>query len=214
VVQPSSSRHGRDRASVLQSYITGPACPRRAVRPLPPMSQGWTPSDKAVAKVAADRARRRAEQEAIRFHADYKMTALRTCGRSNSRSENGARTDSIALRSTTNGLMSSSRAGLPEVGYSIPTSSGCHQNVYMQSMPKPNNHGAGKHGIAVAIVWLWLLTGCGGTQVRPLSDGYEEVLVNYRGMGEPEMTQHKLVYKDSRGHRVIVWPWVFRGLYP
>jgi hypothetical protein len=67
--------------------------------------------------------------------------------------------------------------------------------------------------LAAGIACLWLLTGCGGTRVRPLSDGYEEVLVTYRGMGEPEMTQHKLAYKDSRGHRVIVWPWVFSEVF-
>jgi hypothetical protein len=31
--------------------------------------------------------------------------------------------------------------------------------------------------------------------VKPLGGGYEEVLVTYRGMGEPEMTQHKLVQR-------------------
>jgi len=40
------------------------------------MSHGWTPNDKAVAKAAADRARRRAEQEAIRLHAEYKINGI------------------------------------------------------------------------------------------------------------------------------------------
>jgi hypothetical protein len=40
------------------------------------MSHGWTPDDKAVARAAAERARRRAEQEAIRLHADYKVNSV------------------------------------------------------------------------------------------------------------------------------------------
>jgi len=40
------------------------------------MSHGWTPNDKAVAKAAADRARRRAELEAIRLHAEYKINGI------------------------------------------------------------------------------------------------------------------------------------------
>ena len=40
------------------------------------MNHGWTPDDKAVAKVAAERARRRAEQEAIRLHAVYKINSI------------------------------------------------------------------------------------------------------------------------------------------
>src|SRR4051812_2185232 len=40
------------------------------------MSHGWTPNDKAVAKAAAERARRRAEQEAIRLHAEYKIDSI------------------------------------------------------------------------------------------------------------------------------------------
>ena len=40
------------------------------------MSQGWTPNDKAVARAAADRARRRAEQEAIRLHGAYKINSI------------------------------------------------------------------------------------------------------------------------------------------
>jgi hypothetical protein len=40
------------------------------------MSHGWTPNDKAVAKAAAERARRRAELEAIRLHADYKIESI------------------------------------------------------------------------------------------------------------------------------------------
>ena len=40
------------------------------------MSHGWTANDKAVAKAAADRARRRAEQEAIRLHAQYKVNSV------------------------------------------------------------------------------------------------------------------------------------------
>jgi hypothetical protein len=37
------------------------------------MSRGWSESDKAVAKVAAERARRRAEQETIKLHQNYKI---------------------------------------------------------------------------------------------------------------------------------------------
>jgi len=37
------------------------------------MSHGWSQSDKAVAKVAAERARRRAEQEAMQLHRNYKV---------------------------------------------------------------------------------------------------------------------------------------------
>ena len=40
------------------------------------MSHGGTPNDKAVAKAAAERARRGAEQEAIRLHADYKIKSI------------------------------------------------------------------------------------------------------------------------------------------
>ena len=40
------------------------------------MSHGWTLNDKAVAKAAAERARRRAEQEAMRLHADYKIKSI------------------------------------------------------------------------------------------------------------------------------------------
>lgn len=40
------------------------------------MSYGWTPNDKAVAKAAAGRARSRAEQEAIRLHADYRISSI------------------------------------------------------------------------------------------------------------------------------------------
>jgi len=46
------------------------------------MSHGWNLSDKNVAKTAAEKARRRAEQETIRLHADYKITASTTCGHS------------------------------------------------------------------------------------------------------------------------------------
>jgi hypothetical protein len=37
------------------------------------MSHGWSQNDKAVAKVAAERARRSAEQEAIQLHQTYKV---------------------------------------------------------------------------------------------------------------------------------------------
>jgi len=37
------------------------------------MSRGWSESDKAVAKVATERARRRAEQETIKLHQNYKV---------------------------------------------------------------------------------------------------------------------------------------------
>jgi hypothetical protein len=40
------------------------------------MSHGWTLNDKAVAKAAAERARCRAEQEAMRLHADYKIKSI------------------------------------------------------------------------------------------------------------------------------------------
>jgi len=40
------------------------------------MSHGWSPNDKAVAKTAAERARRRAEQEAIRLHDEYKVNSI------------------------------------------------------------------------------------------------------------------------------------------
>jgi len=40
------------------------------------MSRGWTLNDKAVAKAAAERARRRAEHEAMRLHADYKIKSI------------------------------------------------------------------------------------------------------------------------------------------
>jgi len=37
------------------------------------MSHGWSAEDKGIAKAAAERARRRAEQEAIALHATYKI---------------------------------------------------------------------------------------------------------------------------------------------
>jgi hypothetical protein len=37
------------------------------------MSHGWSQNDKAVAKVAVERARRRAEQEAMQLHQNYKV---------------------------------------------------------------------------------------------------------------------------------------------
>jgi hypothetical protein len=40
------------------------------------MNSGWTPNDKAVAKAAAERARRRAEQEAMRLYAEYKVRSI------------------------------------------------------------------------------------------------------------------------------------------
>ena len=40
------------------------------------MSNHWSPKDKAVAKTAAERARRRAEQEAITLHANYKINGI------------------------------------------------------------------------------------------------------------------------------------------
>jgi hypothetical protein len=46
-----------------------------------------------------------------------------------------------------------------------------------------------------------------------LGGGYDEVLVTYRGMGEVAMTQHKLRYTDSHGHRAIVWEWVFSEIF-
>jgi len=67
--------------------------------------------------------------------------------------------------------------------------------------------------LAAGTTILWLLAGCGRTQVKPLSGGYEELLVTYRGMGEPEMTQHKLAHRDARGSRATVWPWVFSEVF-
>ncbi len=40
------------------------------------MSDGWSDSDKAVAKAAADRARKRAEEEAIALHAAYPIRVI------------------------------------------------------------------------------------------------------------------------------------------
>ena len=40
------------------------------------MSDHWSPKDKAIAKNAAERARRRAEQEAIALHANYKINGI------------------------------------------------------------------------------------------------------------------------------------------
>ena len=40
------------------------------------MSTHWSPKDKAVAKTAAERARRRAEQEAIALHVNYKINGI------------------------------------------------------------------------------------------------------------------------------------------
>jgi hypothetical protein len=37
------------------------------------MSHGWSQNDKGVAKAAAERARRRAEQEAMQLHQNYKV---------------------------------------------------------------------------------------------------------------------------------------------
>lgn len=37
------------------------------------MSHGWSPKDKSIAKTAVERARHRAEQEALRFYAEYKV---------------------------------------------------------------------------------------------------------------------------------------------
>jgi hypothetical protein len=68
-------------------------------------------------------------------------------------------------------------------------------------------------GSAAGIMFLWFLAGCGGTRVKPLSDGYEEVAVTYRGMGEPEMTQHKLAHRDTQGRQVVIWPWVFSDVF-
>lgn len=57
------------------------------------------------------------------------------------------------------------------------------------------------------------LAGCGGeTSIKPLDEGYSEVDVTYRGMGEPQMTQHQLAYTDSQGRRTIIWPWVFSDI--
>jgi len=67
--------------------------------------------------------------------------------------------------------------------------------------------------LTAGITFLWFLAGCGGTVVKPLSDGYEEVAVTYRGMGEPEMTQHKLAHRDTQGRQVIIWPWVFSDIF-
>ena len=67
--------------------------------------------------------------------------------------------------------------------------------------------------LSAGIMILLLLAGCGRMQVKPLSGGYEEVLVTYRRMGEPEMTQQKLAHKDAHGTRAIVWPWVFSEVF-
>jgi hypothetical protein len=67
--------------------------------------------------------------------------------------------------------------------------------------------------LAAGSTILWLLAGCGGSQVKPLTGGYEEILVTHRGMGEPGMTQHKLAHIDTRGSRSIVWPWVFSDVF-
>jgi len=67
--------------------------------------------------------------------------------------------------------------------------------------------------LTAGITFLWFLAGCGGTVVKPLSDGYEEVAVTYRGMGEPEMTQHKLAHRHGEGRQVIIWPWVFSDIF-
>ncbi len=40
------------------------------------MSEKWSPSDKAVAKSAVERARRRAEEEAIALHRAYKINGI------------------------------------------------------------------------------------------------------------------------------------------
>ena len=40
------------------------------------MSHGWSADDKGIAKAAAERARRRAEQEAIALHAAYKVNSI------------------------------------------------------------------------------------------------------------------------------------------
>ena len=40
------------------------------------MSHGWSQNDKAAAKVAAERARRRAEDEAIALHSQYKVASI------------------------------------------------------------------------------------------------------------------------------------------
>ena len=68
--------------------------------------------------------------------------------------------------------------------------------------------------LVVGTALLCFLAGCSKTtRVKPLSGGYEEVLVTYRGMGEPEMTQDKLAHRDARGRRAIVWPWVFSEVF-
>lgn len=53
-----------------------PAAEFQTITLLARMSHGWKPNDKAIAKAAAERARRRAEQEAIRLHADYKVKTI------------------------------------------------------------------------------------------------------------------------------------------
>jgi len=40
------------------------------------MGHGWSANDKGIAKAAAERARRRAEQEAITLHAAYKIKSI------------------------------------------------------------------------------------------------------------------------------------------
>jgi hypothetical protein len=40
------------------------------------MSHSWSADDKGIAKAAAERARRRAEQEAIALHATYKINSI------------------------------------------------------------------------------------------------------------------------------------------
>jgi hypothetical protein len=40
------------------------------------MSRGWSSNDKDVAKAAAERARRRAEEEAMRLHRDYRVESI------------------------------------------------------------------------------------------------------------------------------------------
>jgi hypothetical protein len=67
--------------------------------------------------------------------------------------------------------------------------------------------------LAAGTVFLWLLPGCGGTRVTSLTDGYEQIAVTHRGMGEPEMTQHKLAHRDGQGRQVVIWPWVFSEIF-
>jgi hypothetical protein len=97
------------------------------------MSHGWSPNDKAIAKAAAERARRRAEQEALALHANYKVNSVDDLWALELKSANGARNGNIGLPLTFRLPTSSLPSGFPEVGSMYLTSLSFPSNASMQS---------------------------------------------------------------------------------